>query len=104
MKKFFILYCAPVEEMQKLMAATSEAERNASMQDWQKWMESHKSDIVDMGAPVGQNKRVTQSGVTSAHNEVGGYSIIQAESYDAASTLLKDNPHLMIPGAYIDLL
>jgi hypothetical protein len=36
---------------------------------------------------------------------VGGYSILQAESHDAAAKLFgKDHPHLQMPGAWIEIV
>jgi len=38
-------------------------------------------------------------------NEIGGYSIVQAVSPDAATKLFgKDHPHLQVPGAWIEII
>ena len=38
-------------------------------------------------------------------NEIGGYSVVQAESHDAATKVFgKDHPHLQMPGAWIEII
>jgi hypothetical protein len=41
----------------------------------------------------------------SARNDIGGYTIVQAESAeDAAALFGSDHPHLTMPGAWIDIV
>jgi hypothetical protein len=94
MKKFFVLYKAPIEEFQKAMTSWTPEERKESMAEWMKWMTDHKADLVDGGAPVGKTKQVRKDGVTDIKNDIGGYSIVQAESHDAATKIFADSPHL----------
>ena len=103
MKKFFVVYKAPVEEFQKMMASADKEAQKKGMEEWQKWMDMHKADLADMGAPVGKTKAVTTSGVADIKNDIGGYSIVQAESHDAAAKLFADSPHLKIPRATIEI-
>ena len=38
-------------------------------------------------------------------NEMGGYSIVQADSHEAATKMFdKDFPHLKMPGAWIEVV
>ncbi len=103
MKKFFVLYKAPVEEFQKMMANSDKEMQKKGMEEWTTWMSAHKADLADMGAPVGKTKAVTMSGVTDIKNDVGGYSIVQAESHDAAAKIMADSPHLKVPHATIEI-
>ena len=105
MKKYFVLYMAPMAEFQKLMAASTPEQSKGGMDAWMKWSQAHKGDIVDMGAPVGKTKRVSTAGATDTKNEIGGYSIVQAESHDAATKLFTlDHPHFWIPGAWVEVM
>jgi hypothetical protein len=104
MAKFLALYMAPVGAMDEMMKNTTKEQRDAQMQMWQKWMDEKKSSIVDMGAPLGKNKRISSGGVSDTRNEVGGYSIVEAVSHDAAAALFSDNPMLEMPGAYVEVL
>lgn len=104
MKKFVALYMAPIAEMDKMMKSSTPEDMKKGMDDWMKWADAHKKDIVELGAPLGKNKRVMKSGVFSERNEVAGFSIVQAESHEAAADIFENNPHLVIPGAYIEVL
>jgi len=57
------------------------------------WVAQAGDAIVDPGAPV---HRVTQvsSGSATDPVEVGGYSIIQADSPDAAAAVLQSHPYV----------
>lgn len=105
MKKFMALYMAPVAEMEKMMANSTPEDTEASMGPWMKWMEAHKKELVDMGAPLGKTKRVTANGISDTKNDIGGYSIVQAESAAAAAKLFEDSPHFVgMPGSWIEVI
>lgn len=104
MKKFLALYRMDMAEMQKMMASTSAEDRKKGMGEWQAWMKKHGSSFADHGGPAGKTKRVAQGGVTDTKNDIGGYSIVQAESYEAAAALFRDNPHLSMPGATVEIM
>jgi len=90
--------------MQKMMAETSAESRKKSMGEWGVWMKNHMADFADSGAPVGKNTQVSVSGSMDVSNDIGGYSIVQAESKEAAVKLFADNPHLLLPSAVVDLM
>jgi len=94
----------PIASMDELMKNSTPEQREAGMDSWMAWGKAHEKDLVEMGTPVGKNKRLTASGVTDTRNEVGGYSIVQAESQDAAAKIVSDNPHLQMPGTYIEIM
>lgn len=108
MKKFLVLFCLPAQVVKDWIQNVDEAERGKQMaqmmSDWQKWMETHKANIVEGSSiPVGKTKRVTKEGVTDARNEVNYSMVVMAGSHDEAAALFSDNPHFMIPQAYIDV-
>lgn len=105
MKKFMAIYMAPVAEMQKMMQDSTKEEQEKGMREWQKWMDDNKEHFVDVGAPLGKNKRIAADGVEDVRNEIAGYSIIKAETHDDAAKIFATNqPHLQIPGAYIEIM
>jgi hypothetical protein len=104
MKKFLALYRMDMEAMQKMMTETSAEERQKGMAEWGAWMKTHMADFADMGGPTSKNTQVGPAGATEMSNDIGGYSILQAESKEAAIALLADNPHMKMPGAVIDLM
>ena len=104
MQKFIALYMIPVASMDEMMKNSTPEQRQAGMDSWKQWAKMHEKDLVDLGVPLGKNKRVTASGVSDVRNEVCGYSLVQAESHDAAAKLFMDNPHLQMSGAYVEVL
>jgi hypothetical protein len=92
MKKFLVLYRSSVAATDQ-MAATTPEQAEAGMAAWMEWAERNRDAIVELGAPLGGD------------SDVSGYSIVQAESRDAAAGLFKDHPHLRMPGgSSIELL
>ena len=58
-----------------------------------------------MGAPLGKGQKVTPSGDSAAlGNDYGGYSVLQSDSKEALTELLKGHPHFMMPGGYIEVV
>jgi hypothetical protein len=105
MKKFMVLYMASGADFEQMMKSTTPEQRNKGMEAWMKWMNANKASIVDGGAPLGKTKRVDQTGASNTKNGIGGYSVVQAESHDAAAKLFgKDHPHLHMPGAWIEIV
>ena len=69
------------------------------MATWMKWFGDLGDAVVDPGAPTQPGKVVSSSGVKSAGvKAVGGYSILQAKSLDAAVKLAKGCPVLAVGG------
>jgi hypothetical protein len=105
MKKFLVLYMAPAANFEKMMRDFTPEQQQKGMQAWMAWMNANKSSLVDGGAPVGKTKRVDANGASDTRNEIGGYSIVQAESHDAATKIFgKDQPHLQMPGTWIEVV
>lgn len=104
MKKFFALYMAPVGSMDEMMKNATPEMKEQQNQAWKTWMDAHKDAWADMGGPLGKNLRVTAGGVEAVRNEVGGYSIVQAETQEEAAKMFMDNPMMAMPGAYVEVL
>ena len=102
MKKFLVLYKAPIASYDQMMKATPEQQK-AGMQAWQTWADKAKSAIVDMGAPLGKAMRVTSTTSAAVRNDLGGYSVLQAESKEALAASLKGHPHFQTPEGFIEI-
>lgn len=103
MKKFLALYKAPASSFQQMSKATPEQQK-AGMDAWMTWSKKAGSSIVDMGAPLGKSVRVTNTGSADASNDLGGYSVLQAESKEALTESLKGHPHFMMPEGVIEII
>jgi hypothetical protein len=102
-KKFLALYKAPASSFEQMMKATPEQQK-AGMDAWMAWSKSAASAIVDLGAPLGKSLRVAKSGASPSTNDLGGYSILQAESKEALAEILKGHPHFMTPDGTIEVV
>ncbi len=79
-------------------------EQEVEMQtQWNAWMESHKSDLVET-AGVGKPKRITKDGIEDARNDIMMYSFVEADSLEVAAEMFKDHPHFGIPGGWIEVM
>jgi hypothetical protein len=87
MQKFIAIYRVPsasMEEWMKLPEEVRKADQDKMMADWGVWMNTHKDKL---------------SGGTTAL-----YTMIEADSHEAATEIFKDSPHLDMPGASIDVM
>jgi len=103
MKKFLVLYKAPLASFEQMKQATPEQQK-AGMDAWMSWSKKSASTIVDMGAPLGKGLVVTPGGSSAVSNDLGGYSVLQAESKEALAESLKGHPHLMTPDGVIEVI
>jgi hypothetical protein len=73
--------------------ATTDAEREAAMAAWGQWFGTLGPAIVDAGNPFGPSTAVSTNGASgAAQTGLTGYSILAADSLDAAAELAKGCP------------
>jgi hypothetical protein len=102
--KFLALYLASPAAIDQMMANATPEQMKAGMAAWMTWMKTNEKSMVDMGAPLGRTIRVSQSSSASVRNEVTGYTVVWADSHEAAARLFEGHPHLQVPGATIDIM
>jgi hypothetical protein len=96
MTKYLFIYHAP---MTPADAAPPDPEQMATvMQQWNDWAAKVGDGMVDFGTPLANGTRVSTDGTSDSTREVAGYSLIEAESKEAAIELAKVHPHLNMPG------
>ncbi|MGO9545874.1 MAG: hypothetical protein ACLPPF_13930 [Rhodomicrobium sp.] len=93
----------------KAWDALPEAERKAKeregMAAWKAWVENHRGDIVGMGGPLGKTKKVTGAGIEDVSNGMGAYTVVRAQSHEAAAKLFENHPHFAIfPGESVEVM
>lgn len=63
--------------------------------DYDSWTTKMGQNMVDMGAPIGDGRSLTDDGTTgSLPAHLNGYTIIQADNFDTAMSLLEGHPFL----------
>ena len=103
MKKFLVLYKAPTSSFEQMKKASPEQQK-AEMDAWMGWTKKAAASIVDMGAPLGKSLRVTHSATSPMTNDLGGFSILQAESKEVLADTLKGHPHFRMPDGAIEVV
>ncbi|MGB4076269.1 MAG: hypothetical protein WBK28_01010 [Minisyncoccia bacterium] len=106
MKKFLVTYNMPssgLDEWMKKPEAERKGEEEKMKAAWDAWMAQH-ADVLRETAGVGKPKQVRKEGITDARNDLMLYSFVEGESQDVVAGVFKDNPHLNIPGAWIEVM
>ena len=110
MTKFMAIFTgnpAHFEQWQKQHSdpAKRKAAEKAGMEGWIEWGKKNQKSIVDDGAPLGKTKRVTAKGVEDIRNQMAGYTIVQAESHEAAAKMFLNHPHFtLFPGVGVEIM
>ncbi len=101
MKKFLAVYTGSPDAFEKFQkqfpdAQQREAREKAGMDGWMQWVATHQPSITDIGAPLGRTKRITTTGIADIRNQLAGYTIVLAETHEAAAALFLQHPHLHV--------
>jgi hypothetical protein len=95
MAKYMLLYTGGMG-----MAADPE-EQEKIMGEWGAWYQEMGESIVDGGTPFGASKNLTDNGVGDGplgDTPATGYTVIEADSLDAAVDASRNHPHLSHQG------
>jgi hypothetical protein len=103
MKKFLVLYKASAAAFEQMKNSTPDQQK-AGMDAWMSWSKKSADTIVDMGGPLGSAMRVTPANASAVSNDLGGYSVLQAESKEALAKTLDGHPHFMMPDSTIEIV
>lgn len=66
------------------------------MEKWKAWIDGLGDAVVNPGTPLGKSKTITPDGVSDGDgsNPLTGYSIVKADSMDAAIEIAQRDPFL----------
>lgn len=89
--------------------ALPEAERRAKEREgiaaWKAWVAKNQAAIVSMGGPLGKTKKATSRGIDDTSNNMGAFTVVRAESHEAAAKLFDQHPHFFIfPGDSVEIM
>jgi hypothetical protein len=108
MKTFLAVYVGSVAAMdawKKMDDAERKPKEIAGVQAWHAWVQANEKAIVDKGGPLGKTKRVSKQGIADVRNEMGAYTVVQAESHEAAAKLFESHPHFTVfPGDAVEVM
>jgi len=96
-------------ERRREWEALPEAERRAregeGMASWQAWVQKNQDVLVALGGPLGTTKRVSADGIADVSNALGAFTVVRADSHEAAARLFEDHPHFAIfPGEAVEVM
>ena len=58
-----------------------------------------------MGGPLGKTKKVSEHGIDDISNLMSAYTVVRAESHDAAAKMFEGHPHFTIfPGDAVEVM
>jgi hypothetical protein len=81
------------------------AKEREGMVAWKAWVEKHHAVIVAMGGPLGKTKKVTQRAIEDTTNNLGAFTVVRADSHEAAAKLFEKHPHFTIfPGDSVEIM
>jgi hypothetical protein len=109
MKKFLAIYLgspsdAVMKNWQSLDSETRKEKEKAGIKGWKDWI-NNNSSIIDAGSPIGKTKRIDSNGISDTKNLICGYTIVEAESQEAAAKLFINHPHFSVfPGDSVEIM
>ena len=108
MKRYLAVFTGSPDGMTQWQALP-EAERKRreaeGMAAWGQWAQDHSAQILDMGGPLSRTKRVSKDGISDVRINLGGFTLVQAESQEAAAAMFLQHPHFMLfPGDAVEVM
>jgi hypothetical protein len=108
MKRFLAVFLGSAASMDA-WKALPEAERarreQEGMKAWGDWVKRNEAAIVDGGSPLGKTKRISAKGIGDVRNELAAWTVVEADSHEAAAKLFEGHPHFSIfPGDAVEVM
>lgn len=108
MKRYLAIFLGTKEAMDAWKAgdeATQKEKTMIGMKAWMKWATDNKDSIVEMGSPLGKTKMVNKAGISDTRNELGAYTVVEADSHEDAAKLFLNHPHFTeFPGDRVEVM
>lgn len=104
-----VFLASKTSSKRKAWDALPEAERQAKQREgmaaWKAWVEKHEGAIVGVGGPLGKTKKVSEGDIEDVSNEMAAYTVVRAESHEAAAKLFENHPSFAIfPGESVEVM
>lgn len=88
-----------------LSAADRSVKEKEGIAAWMAWVQKHQAALVTMGGPLGKTKQVSASGTQDTSNNLGAFTVVRADSHEAAAKMFEKHPHFTIfPGDSVEIM
>jgi hypothetical protein len=108
MKRFLAVFTGSPNAMARwetLPESERRARESAGIAGWKKWATDNAASIVEMGGPLSKTKLISKDGISDIRNNLGAFTVVQAESQEAAARLFLKHPHFTIfPGEGVEVM
>lgn len=108
MKTFLAIFTgAPAgkDAWMALDAGTRAERENKGMAAWHQWGLDHADAAVHHGGPLGKTMRVTADGIADIRNAMAAWTLVRADTHEAAAKLFEGHPHFTIfPGDGVEVM
>lgn len=109
-KKFMAVYTGTAAAFEKWQQQFPDPEKRQTLQQagiaaWAAWGAAQGKAILDVGGPLGKTKAVSAAGIRDIHNHLSAYTIVEAESHEAAAKMFLNHPHFTaFPGDAVEIM
>jgi hypothetical protein len=108
MKSYLAVFTGTPSAMAQWEALSEDERQQRQAQGvaaWKTWARDNTAAIVEMGGPLSRTKLVSSGGITDIRNNLAAFTIVRAESQEAAARLFLDHPHFTIfPGEGVEVM
>lgn len=108
MKKYLAVFTGSAQALsswETLPEAERQQRQAQGVVAWKSWEEANALSIVEMGGPLSRTKLVSKAGIADIRNSMAAFTIVQADSQDAAASLFVNHPHFTIfPGEGVEVM
>ena len=100
MKKYMVLYRNPATAKQ---IDLSSEEKKKQREPWIAWEKKTGKALVVSGIPLINGMKIRKDNISHTKTQITGYTVIQAEDWEAFKAILADNPFLMMQKASFEV-
>lgn len=104
--KFLVLYKTPTHVLDKWMETPAEERKEMESKmgaEWNAWLKEHASQVTETYG-AGKPKIVNKDGATDSRNDIMMFSVVEADSAEAAAKLFENHSHFQIPESSIEIM
>lgn len=108
MNRYLAVFTGTPEAMarwEKLSESERQERQTRGIAAWKQWASDNATAIVEGGGPLSRTKRVSAAGIEDIRNNLAAFTLVRAESQEAAARLFLDHPHFTaFPGDGVEVM